>query len=141
MEQDETILVEVACFTEAYTADLARRFLRRSGVKAVVPEPLFSSLRHPSPQRWLYVPEEQVAKARRLLLQVVEGEFAADDPLSSTRRGLGAALAQKLLPAPGCVAPERWQLLAPVFLIPLALIVLWMAAAVLEKLSSDQRGF
>jgi hypothetical protein len=127
MEQARPKLVEVACFTEACHADLARRFLRRSGVKATVPEPLFGEGRFASRQRRLYVPENEQEKARRLLRQVVSGEFAEDDPLSGTRRGLGAALSDALRPATGYEPPSRWARLAPVILIPLA-VVTWLLA-------------
>ncbi len=131
-------MVEIACFTEADHADLARRFLRRSGVKATVPDPLFSVERFASRQRRLYVPDDDEEKARRLLRQVLSGEFAKDDPLSGTRRGLGAALSEALRPASGYEPPSRRAGLAPVVLIPLVFVAWLFATWIHQSLTARE---
>jgi len=92
-------LVEIACFVEEEHAQLAARFLRRHGVKTTVPVMYFRwKVDHP---HRVFVGQGQAEKATELLRKVASGEFADADPDENTGRGLGAALAESVLPAPG----------------------------------------
>lgn len=129
--------VEVACFTDAYPADLACRFLRLGGVKATVPSPLFVGQKFNSPQRRIYVPEDQAATARRMLASVTAGDFAGDDPRGDTRRSAGAALAETTAPEAGFVPPGPWKRRAPLILVVAVILMALFGWPLADRIRPD----
>lgn len=103
--------VQIACFVEEEHARLAARFLRRHGVKASVPTMYFRwKVNYPHP---VFAEQAQVEKAAALFRKVISGEYSGEDPLDNTAGGLGAALAEAVLPTPGFERPATLSLLAP----------------------------
>lgn len=108
--------VEIACFTTPEDAELAAEFLRLHGVKASIPVDYF-------PRRWVTPPtrvfaeQSQAEVATKLFRKVLAGEFAEADPYDNSPEGVGAALAEAVLPAEGFRAPSRLEGLAPVIAI------------------------
>lgn len=108
--------VQIACFTQPEEAELAADFLRRHGIKATIPVSYFPGRYAPSPTRVL-VKESQADAATALLRRVLAGEFADADPDDRTAEGLGAALAEAVLPAPGYRPPTWLEALGPLLFI------------------------
>ena len=114
--------VQIACFADEFDAQLAASFLRRNGVKAIVPVMTFRwkvNNQHP-----VLVEQTQADKATALFRKVVAGEYADEDPLDNTARGLGAALAEAVLPVQGFERPTTLSLLAPFIILAAGTVVL-----------------
>lgn len=124
--------VEIACFSDPEPAELARAFLRRHRIAASIPVVYF-------PRRWagvpatrVFVPLAQAPKAIELFEKVLAGEFADEDPTHNSRGGLGAALAEAVLPAPGFRPPTMLQGLAPVIIIFVVTIAAVVGRAIFQ---------
>ncbi len=130
-------LVEIARFDGDGVAQLAARFLQAHGITASVPSFPYSrsigSAGGGIGETPLLVEESQLDEASKLLNRVVVGDFADEDPTRGTRGGLGAALAESLLPDPAFKQPGRLQALAPVMVV-VALPILGLAGATILKL-------
>jgi len=122
--------VEIANFVEKGHAQLAAPFLRRHRIQASVPIP-FPNLHTGTgrtgmiPETPLYVDEKDAAKAADLLNRVLAGGFSDGDPSEGSREGLGAALAEALLPAPGFKNPSRVEKLAPLIIAAGVVVLPW----------------
>jgi hypothetical protein len=126
--------VQIACFVEEEHAQLAASFLKRHGVRASVPTMYFRwKVNYPHP---VFVEQGQAEKATGLFRKVVAGEFADEDPLDNTGGGLGAALAEAVLPAPGFQRPTSLSLLAPFIVLAAGTIVLVFGPAAFRFLMS-----
>lgn len=117
--------VEIACFIKPEHARLALDFLTGHGIAASIPTD-YAPRRWVTPPTRVYVEQTQAAKAIALFNKILAGDYADEDPLTNTEGGLGAALAEAILPAPGFRPPTRLQGLAPL----IVLLILAVAAVV-----------
>lgn len=126
--------MEIACFVEDEHAELAARFLRRHGVKAKVPVMYFRwKVNHP---HRVFVDRGQAEKAKELFLRVAAGEFSDEDPLDNTPGGLGAALAEAVLPKPGYRPPSWIEGHGPIVVVILAMTAWFFGQLLLQSLTS-----
>jgi len=123
--------VEIACFSEPGPAELAVEFLRRHGVAASIPAVYFPH-RQGVPATRVYVKPAQAAKAVALFERVLAGEFADEDPTHSSSGGLGAALAEAILPAPGYRPPTVLEGFAPLIVIVVVVVAVVAGRAIFQ---------
>ena len=113
--------VEITRFDSDGVTHLAARFLQAHGITASAPSFPYSgsigSAAGSIGETPLLVEESQFDEASLLLNRVIAGDFADEDPARGTRGGLGAALAEALLPDPTFRQPTRLQALAPLIAI------------------------
>ena len=131
-------LVEIARFDSDGVALLAARFLQSHGLTASAPSFPYSrsigSAAGGIGETPLLVEEGQVAEAKLLFERVVAGEFAEEDPTRGSKSGLGAALAEALLPDPAFKQPTRLEGLAPVIAVVALPVIGLIVAAILALL-------
>lgn len=125
--------VEIACFVNREHAELAAEFLARHQIRASVPVNYFHRwVAHPNR---VYVEAAKADRAAALLQKVAEGAYADQDPLTNSKGGLGAALAEAVLPAPGFRPLTKLQGFAPLIILVLAVTIGVVGRAVFHILN------
>src|SRR5688500_17576181 len=105
--------VEIACFTTPEDAELAAEFLRLHGVEAHIPVDYITG-RWATPATRIYVERSKAEMSVKLFRKVLAGEFDGANPYENSPEGLGAALAEAVLPAPGYRPPTLLEGVGPI---------------------------
>lgn len=131
--------VEIARFADEDNARLAVDFLRRHGLVALTPSQRTGWTMRGSNaigEATVFVDAAQADLARELLIQAVRGDFDDADSSGSSKRSLGAALAEAVNPKPGFRNPSVWVRLAPFVAIPVLLLLGFIGRMAFERLAS-----
>lgn len=115
-------LIEIARFTDPGDAELAAYFLYRHGLNATAPSTRYSrgvgmALTGAVGETPVLVDASQAEEAIELFRRVLAGEFSDEDPHRNSKAGIGAALANAVLPDPTFRTPSRLAALAPLIVL------------------------
>ena len=131
--------VEIARLADEEDARLAVDFLRSHGIVALTPSQRTGWTMRGSNaigEATVFVDAAQADLARGLLIQALRGDFDDADPMGSSKRSMGAALAEGVNPKPGFRNSSVWVRLAPFIAIPVLLLLGLIGRMAFERLAS-----